>query len=471
LDRAPYRVRIWREHGDAVDTSGDWRRVHEQFPQLSWWKARDLLTDVRRFGRPSGEKEAPAPAERDQDPEPTERGTVVRETGDGLEARHTDTEINARIMNVDDLVEVAGIDLARWEIVSHRVNTWGTVTKNEDGEPTVTRLWQVSATLRPRLVPLVPLDWPPPAVFVTPLDVVEPPPVRRAVIFPDMQVGYRWVGKNTGKPWLEPFHDRAAIDAGLQLLAAVKPDVVLFLGDDTDFQPLSTRWPFGDDARGTTNLAINETRWIYHRAREICPSAHFTKLMGNHEKRWDKFLEERAGELAGLTHADGSRVLSLRRLLGLDDLAIDSVDYPLPFWLWDRIEIEHGRVVRQGGGATAAAILARREHSVVYGHVHRLELAHRQIETPAGRRRVLAGSPGCLCRLDGVVPGSDRPDWQQGMGILSLTAGFDEDLQLLGIQRGRLFLGDRVITGRDYAPELAEVTGATAFLEPARSAA
>lgn len=453
----PARRRLYETYGSKVDPAGDFRSVMALFPELAEWQARYLLTDVRKYGRPGVAT----------DPEPAERGTRVEESPDGLEVRHTDTEINARIMNVDDLVDVAQIDLTKWEIASHRVNTWGVVTKDEDGNPTVTRLWQVSASLKPRLIPLVPLDWPPPPVFVVPLSIAPPPQaLRRAVILPDMQIGYRWRNLAEGVPWLQPYHDRRAIDIGLQTIVKVQPEEVILLGDNLDLQELSTRWAFGDDARQTTPLAIREYAWLLRRIREIAPSARFTKMQGNHEKRLEKYLEERAGALANLRHFDGRKALGLRELLGLDVLQVESFGYPDPYWLWNRVEVEHGRTVRAGGGATAAAVIARREHSLVYGHNHRRELAHRLVEGPWARREIFAGSPGCLCHVDGRVPGSDRPDWQQGIGIITSLDGSDA-MDFVRIERGRAVLGDELLTGRDYSEELADVTGARALREAA----
>ena len=456
----PYLRHLWQELGDSVEPLFTWREVHALHPDLKKWQARRLITAVRALGRPSGDVlTQPVKSSKVVLP-PVERGTFVSE--DGTEARHTDVEINARIMNIADLVEVAKINLALWEIVSHKVNTWSTVTKGDDGNPVVTRLWQVSASLRPRLVPLIRLDWPAPPVFVIP-ETLSAHSLRRAVVFPDMQIGFRWVGLAGGNPWAEPFHDRRAIDAALQILTRVQPDEVILIGDNLDFQPLSTRWPFADEARQTTQLAILEYRWLLYRMRQICPHARFIYMLGNHEARLAKYLDERAGELRGITHADGRRALDLREFLGLNDLQVETFDYPKPFWLWDRVEVEHGRVVRQGGGSTAAAILGKREHSVVYGHIHRRELGHRTIETPAGPREIFAGSPGCLCRTDGIVPGSDRPDWQQGVGLITWMAGADESMDVVRISHGTAVLGADIILGRDYVSELVAATGAAAL--------
>lgn len=347
----PYLRRLIADYGHLVDPKGTVDDAVRELPHLPRWHLRDLLAVLRRaHADPEPEPDPPGsevyrPSE--TTPPPSERGTVVEDHGDTIEARHTDTEINARIMNVDDLVNVAGIDLTRWEIGSHKVNTWSTVTKGEDGTPTVTRLWQVSATLRPRIVPLVPLDWPPPPAFVVPAELHAPGDTRVAVVLPDMQIGFRWRDLDTGRPWLEPYHDRAAIDAALQAIARIQPDTVILIGDNLDFQPLSTRWAFGDEARRTTAIAIREYAWLLHRLRQIAPTAEIVYMLGNHEARLTKFLDERAGELAGLVHPDGRAALCLRALLGLDGLQIATHAYPQPYWLWGRASSELTEKIRR----------------------------------------------------------------------------------------------------------------------------
>lgn len=393
---------------------------------------------------------------------PTERGLHTTTIGDETIVTHTGDGINHPIMNLGDLVHHSGTNLDVHEVTSHKVNSWSTVTKGVDGEPKVTRLWQVTASFKPRLVPLVAADWGPPPPYHPPKGKVVG--LRQAVILPDMQIGFRWMGLAEGDPWAEPYHDREAIDIALQILAATKPEYVILLGDNLDFQPLSLRWPSPPNAMQTTSIALAEYRWLLWRIRQVCPKSKIVYMYGNHEDRLRKYLDERAGELQGLLQANGQQMLSLRNILDLDNLHVTTVDYPQPYWLWGRVEIEHGRTVRRGGGATAATVASQREHSVIYGHIHRQEVAHRSVDTPMGKREYVTGSPGCLCRVDGTVPGVDRPDWQQGVGVLSLVDDMNEHLELIRIQKGRAFYGSQMLVGQDYVTEMVAKTGAKALL-------
>lgn len=395
-----------------------------------------------------GEPPAPPPLDGTQPP-------MVDVGPDGTAHAYS---VDTRIRTPEELVAAADLDLDRWEIVKSKVNSWPVAMKIDgESEPRVTRLWQVSLDLRPRLVPLAPLtDWLPPPPFD--LGVSEEPPegLRRAVFLPDAQIGYRWVFSGAS-PYLEPTHDRAAIDAALQVLALSGATDVVLLGDMLDLAPLSTRWPVDDSMRQVTRLALLEWRWLLHRIREVAGSARVVYLEGNHEERWSKFLAERAGELVDV-------VPSLPGVLGLADLGIEWVPYRSQVWLWGRVRLVHGEVVRQGGGATAAAVLARETHSTVYGHIHRAEVAHRRVTGPEGEGYLWAMSPGCLCRTDGAVPGSTpRSDWQQGVGEVVAVEGLPDAVSALRIANGRVLYRGDVIVGRDYTDLLVESSGVTAY--------
>ena len=463
---------LWKEYGDRVAASDRVLELVNKFPDLPTWKCRVLVTIKGQLSAVQaplpvaleevfGEQWREAVAEADG-PVPKERGLHVTHDGDEKTVTHTGDGINHPIMNLSELIQYSKTDIHSHEVTSHKVNSWSTVTKGVDGEPKVTRLWQVTATFKPRLVPLVAADWGPPPPYHP--SVGEDVSLRQAVVLPDMQIGFRWEGLAEGDPWAEPYHDRKAIDIAIQVLAMTQPDVVVLLGDNLDFQPLSLRWATPPASMQTTAIALAEYRWLLWRIRQVCPRSRIVYMFGNHEDRLRKYLDERAGELQGLTHANGKKALCLRNILGLDDLHIETVEYPLPYWLWDRVEIEHGRVVRRGGGATAATVAAQREHSVLYGHIHRQEVAHRTAETPHGKREYVVGSPGCLCRIDGIVPGSDRPDWQQGVGVLSLVDDMDEHLELIRIQDGKAFYGSQLLVGQDYVSEMVASTGARALL-------
>ena len=388
----------------------------------------------------------------------------IEDADDGTRTVTAAYHIEQEIHTPEELVAVAGIDLDAWEIYDSKVNTWATAMKDAAGEPVVKRLWQVQVRIRPRLLPFVRLDWPAPPVFVAP-ESVRASGLRRAIILPDMQIGGEWRDL-TKTPWLDPSHDRAAIDLALQVVALSEPTDIVLLGDNLDLPSLS-RWPTTDGQRQTTLLAMMEYRWLLHRLCGIAPNARIVYCEGIHELRLSLFIEQNAGEIGGL-------VPSLPTYLGLDALGIEYVPYRDEAWLWNdpstphlAWQVQHGEVVKSRGGATSAAILTSATHSSMWGHTHRREIASRRLTSPMGAYDIFGMSPGCLCRKGSMVPGGKpRVDWQQGVGEIVRAPGCTDYAHNVAIDDGRAVWRGEVLTGRDYSAELAEATGATAFVEP-----
>ena len=95
---------------------------------------------------------------------------------------------------------------------------------------------------------------------------------------------------------------------------------------------------------------------------------------------------------------------------------------------------------------------------MIWGHVHRLEMAQRKIQTPDGPKIITAASPGCLCRTDGAVPhaGGDFLDWQQGLCLVYQDQDTKKtSIQLLPIEDGSVMLYGHKLTG-DGSSELAQ---------------
>jgi hypothetical protein len=117
----------------------------------------------------------------------------------------------------------------------------------------------------------------------------------------------------------------------------------------------------------------------------------------------------------------------------MDEFGVDYLPgYPeSAHYINSNLMIVHGDKV-VSNNSTTKKYLDNERISVIYGHIHRNELAYRTYRTDQGPRTIMAASPGCLCRVDGAVPstksGMDefgRPllqgaeNWQQGLGIVT----------------------------------------------------
>ena len=269
-----------------------------------------------------------------------------------------------------------------------------------------------------------------------------------AVILPDMQIGYFRTHDNT----LEPIHDEHAIDVALQIVKASKPDQIVLVGDNLDLCEFG-KYRFTPAFARTTQAAIDRASQLCAQLRKLAPDARIVWIAGNHEERLGNLILDGAGAAFGLRRGlrpDEWPVMSVPYLCNLDDYGVEYLPgYPAGVhWINNRLKVIHGDKVASGG-STAHKYLATEKTSVIYGHIHRREWAERTRDDWDGAKTILAASPGCLARTDGVVPstrgGHDldgRPiyrseDWAQGLAIVEYVPGDGEfNLEMIPIRDG-----------------------------------
>lgn len=426
------------------------------------WRYRILLSSGEYYCPPSGEDPVALPDDIELAKEaPRGQKADSREVNGLLEAS-TEGE---SISTLEGLIDACGVDLKKWSVLSWSANSWEGFYRNKDDGHTKVRLWQVKASFAPNV-----LSWVKPAKAFAPCNgpareqklahSIGASP-RLCVAIPDTQHGFRW---NERRTRLLPMHDRRAIDCVVQLIERLKPELVVHLGDGPDFAEWSTKYPRAPELMETTQPALEELHWDLARIRAAAPDSRMVYLEGNHGFRIRQALIEKLPVALG-THAVGDErpALDLARLLALDDIgwefagAYKGRDED---WYWeDRVRFVHDAGVKSGGGKTASAHVAGAEVTTIFGHIHRLEMACRTIHRGRKMRTIAAASPGCLCMMDGSVPGvSARPDWQHGCALIWLTdAG--EHVQLIPIHRGTLVYGGEIITGVDRGEEIAASIG------------
>ena len=362
------------------------------------------------------------------------------------------------IQTLDQLLASAEVDPKEWYVTNWKANSWEQATRIAGRIQKIT-LYQVKASLARRIEATYRAAEPA-QKFVRVDHAGRKSRLKHAVIVPDLQMGFAWAKRYQ---YLDPMHDRRAMDAVVNLIREIKPHYVILLGDMMDLAPWSTRFPRKPEYKQTTQPVIDELHWWLADIRSAAPGAKIIYMAGNHEERMHKAMVEKLPEATYIAKAfQDSPALSVRNLLRLDDLHIEYIGpYGEDWWLWDRVRITHGTKVRSGGGATAAAIAKTARWSEVYGHVHKVEMMQKTFHGPFGRNVVTALSPGCLCRLDGSVPGvSLSPDWQQGCGVATLDEDTEQvHMQVLPIYDGSLVWDGRVIEGQDPVEQIAFATG------------
>jgi hypothetical protein len=322
---------------------------------------------------------------------PKTGGQVISVTGRGTP-----------IKTLEDLLEVARVDLSVWSVSHWTANTWTNNGKEN---------WQVKAHLVRNINPedvLGALENVPTPYHQSPVE-----DFGDLLVIPDCQIGLFWSGAD-----LHPYHDRKAMDTIWRVCKHQQPGTIVIVGDFLDLAVWSTKFQREPKDRYTTKHALAEARWWLTRLRRENPEARIVFLEGNHERRIQTVLVEYFQELSTLEMVD------VPKLLGVSELGIEYMGpygREATYFFGDRLMGHHGGIVRQGGGASTAAEIKGRTTSVFFGHTHRLGFSSRTTHTPNGVRVVTAMEVGCACRLDGVVPGEGSPDWAHGYGWASCT--------------------------------------------------
>jgi hypothetical protein len=296
-------------------------------------------------------------------------------------------------------------------------------------------------------------------------------PVRKAtvrrsgwdvtVVLPDMQIGYYRGPDGT----LQPTHDEAAMSVALQVIRAAKPSRIVMVGDNLDLPELG-KYRLSPAFQLTTQATIDRGGRMAAEVRAAAPDAtEIVWLAGNHEERLPNYIMDNAKASFGIKQAlepHGWPVLSVPHLCRLDDYGVTYLPgYPAAdYWVTEKLRVIHGDRV-QSRGSTAHKYLADEKTSVIYGHIHRIERAHKTRTDHDGPREIMAASPGCLARIDGAVPSTKggvdlngRPiigiheDWQQGLAVVLSdpdTGDFDyEQIRIFGgrgMWRGKIYEG------------------------------
>lgn len=292
--------------------------------------------------------------------------------------------------------------------------------------------------------------------------------IKTCVVLPDPQIGFRkFVDGST-----DPFHDDNALSIALQVIADLKPDKVVCLGDLLDL-PAFGRFEQTEDYAHTTQLAVDYGYRLLSMIRATVPNSEIAVIEGNHDRRMEKSIRTNSMYAFGIRKADdvtGWPVFSVPYLLAFDKLNIQYIEgYPAgKYWINENLQCIHGHIVRQAG-ATAAAVVKAETVSTIFGHIHRIETAYDTQNVYDGARANLAHSPGTMCRIDGGVPsvkgstGLDgRPivsyeNWQNGLAVVDYQEG-KKPFSLHSVyinthngyettMNGKLYLPDKKIIG------------------------
>lgn len=369
-----------------------------------------------------------------------------------------------------DILKEKGIDLIDLKAANvERVKFWQAMHKDEAGDAVITDLQGITLSpgwetgpLWPAVQPAKAVKLPAPRSSAKKLDNG----FKKAVVLPDMQCGYFHTG-DPRDPRLEPIHDERALQIALWIIKEQQPDLIVFLGDNLDLAEFGKYRQYPQFA-GTTQASIDRMAAMIAEIRNIVPEAKMVWLEGNHEARLGNMIIDNAKAAHGLRKAgDGFReipVLSVPNLLRFDEYGVEYIsgypagEYRITKWL----TTIHGKYVKSDS-ATAQTYLRKGWDSVIFGHVHRIERLDHTRQSYKGPRTKIAASPGCLCRIDGVVPstlgGMDiygRPvpiaeNWQQGLMVVDYVDDeSSDDNGWFSFDQVTIWSGRAIWRGKEY---------------------
>jgi hypothetical protein len=163
--------------------------------------------------------------------------------------------------------------------------------------------------------------------------------LKRVFIWGDTQVGFWRDGAS-----LTPFHDEAAIDAQLQILALYQPHKIIIIGDFLDFPELG-KFRKEPAFAFTLNPAIAYATELLAKIRAIAGNkCEIVFIPGNHEARLTSAIVDNLCALYGLRRtSDAFPVLSVPFLLQFDKFKIKCEEqYPAgQHWLSDDVVCTH----------------------------------------------------------------------------------------------------------------------------------
>lgn len=385
------------------------------------------------------------------------------------------TSTDGRVRTLEDLLAAAKVDLSIWQVAYNgfKVGTWEAFAKKEDKDLTfvhgvisghskskgviIKTLYRTEARLvRRSPIPIKPIISPSLCPVTFEKKITKSKSEGCALLLSDPQFGYEWKPPN----WkLNPFHDRRAIDVSLQIATDLQPQVILWLGDILDLTTFTDKFARKPEYYNTVQPAVYEVHWWLRQFREHCPKSEITLHEGNHDIRIRQAMASHlqdAYELKGVDRIDVPAALSIPGLLALKELGIDWVgEYPEDrTWLGNAIQCQHGHIAKNVPLSSVKGLIESSLSNQACGHIHRDEMVSRSFYQDGEIKQVIGYCPGCLCRLDGVVPGSrTNNNWRQGIGIVE-WAGENVSITHIPIINGSAVYSGEIYKYRDRIPQI-----------------
>lgn len=187
-----------------------------------------------------------------------------------------------------------------------------------------------------------------------------------------------------------PYHDERAVNAAIKFLKEKKIDTLLINGDLADFYSFS---------RFTKNPALRDpvrdvdsVRAMLEYLRYTFPKAKIIYKFGNHDERWELWVQEKAPEIWGIA------ALDLGTVLGVEKLGIEVVRNKRRCVI-EELSVLHGHELFRGFAPPvnpARGAFVKTTSCTLVGHHHQTS---EHSESTMDGRQISCWSTGCLCEL------------------------------------------------------------------------
>ena len=205
-----------------------------------------------------------------------------------------------------------------------------------------------------------------------------------------------------------PYHDRDALILALESVS--DPAGIILNGDIMDHFALS-QWD-KDPRRKDFAAELRTTRQILGIIRDAFPAASIVYKMGNHEERYERYMELKAPELLDVAAFD------LAAVLKLDELGITLVRDKRPIKL-GKLNVIHGHEYRfsiSNPVNPARGLFLRSKALALCGHFHQ---SSNHSENTLDDKQLVCYSTGALCDLHPKYAVLNK--WNLGFAIVDLT--------------------------------------------------
>jgi hypothetical protein len=352
------------------------------------------------------------------------------------------------------------------KVESVRLSDYQSMIKNDDGEAQVIDLHATSLLVSPQWAEGP--AWEPPSprrVRVTyggqRLSRGRTDGLERLLVVPDTQVHYRMVSTGTRSWDLDPFHDLGAMATTVFLAREERPDHICMVGDGMDLPQFGKYMQEASAAEGF-NAGLEDMHAFLAALRGVSPVDY---IEGNHDLRMSTWALTNARQSYGIKRAKDPHgswpTMTVPFLLSLDELDVNYVTgYPAGYVDYGpRLRAVHGAKVKETGIHADEG----RARCVVHGHTHRVNYQHFRHQGYDGPIESWVGSPGCLVRTDGQVPGvssgtdprtrrsvDKAQNWHQGLAMVTYSPDDPSVMprwEHIPIVDGAAYYRDKVYTG------------------------